>query len=87
MRDIILLNFKSVDISDLSAPMIVIYESYLEYSNCIVARLYDKDESTNVVVLTETVEEMRIKIKQTYPHLVRFNQGLEDTESLVEVWL
>lgn len=59
-NDIVVPNFNAVDLSDIKMPIITIFNNKtIEYTGYYVARIYDSEKPTNVVVLHSKLEELR----------------------------
>jgi len=66
MSDKTVRNFDAVDLTDLTFPNIVVYYNTLDYPNVYVARLFDMDKPTNVVIVKDRFEE----IKKSIPRFI-----------------
>ena len=80
-KDVIITNFNQVNISRMKMPFIVIYAHPKDYLNSYVARLFDVNKPTNVVIVSKNLEELRNKIPKG---MVKFNRGNEDDEKIIE---
>lgn len=84
-KDRIVQSFREVDLSELRMPVIAVYNHPEDYSNRCVARVYDTDKPTNIVLAKETVEEIEKDIR-TNTTFTFFQRGAEDVKSLVGIW-
>lgn len=59
-NDIVVRDFSCVDMSEIKMPIITIFNNKtIEYTGYYVARIYDSEKPTNVVVLHSELEELR----------------------------
>lgn len=86
-KDTIIKTFKEVDIRDIEIPIIAIYYNAEDYKGKYAARLFIIDEATKIVLVKDSLEEVRADIKKNCPNLVRFDRSKEDVLSLLETWL
>jgi len=80
-------SFDTVDMQEIKVPVIAVFESPVDYPEKCVARLFDGANATNIVLLRETVEELRLDIHCNFPGMIPFGRGAEDVVSLVECWI
>jgi len=80
-KDVIITNFNQVNISRMKMPFIVIYEHPKDYDKSYVARIFEINVPTNLVIISEDLETLREKIPK---NMVRFNRENEDDENIVE---
>lgn len=73
-----------VDYSDMKAPIITIFKHPKDYPDKFVARLFDLEKPTNVFMLGNTYQELRVKIPT---HMHRFPRDERDDPVIVESWL
>ena len=83
-KDFILKNFTNVDFTKIKAAMIVIYDHPKDYPNSYVARIWDMDKPTNVVVINENLVALRSLIPKDMSFIERFET---DDPCMVEIWL
>lgn len=81
------LSLQVVDTRDLECPIIAIYINPEDYPKNAVARLFDLDKPTNVVLVKKSLEELREDIIKSFPDMVRFDRAKSDTRSIVETWI
>lgn len=74
---------KQLDLSDIKMPLFALYEKPLDFPNNYVARLFDLDQPTNIVLVADTLEELREKLPKG---LHRFKREEEDVKALIETW-
>lgn len=77
-------SFAAVDMSDLHFPSIAVFYNALDYPGLYVARLFDLEHPTDVMMVKETLEEIHEGIPPTFARLPRSE---DDHESVWEVWI
>lgn len=80
-------SFKDVDISGLKQPIICVYRSPKDYPDKFVARVFDGTKPTNVAIIRNTVDEIRLDILKSFPDKTPFARCKEDCNSIVESWI
>ena len=80
-KDVIITSFKQVNFRLIKMPFIVIYDHPKDYDNSFVARLFDIDKPTNVVIISDSLEKLRSKIPKG---MVKFERAKEDDKSIIE---
>lgn len=75
-----------VDLSDLAVPVAAVHVNSIEYPEKVVARIFDIDKPTNVVIVKNSLEEIQKDIQENTT-MVFIPRGTEDVESLVGVWM
>lgn len=80
-------SFTEVDVTGLRCPIIAIYVRPEDYPEDCVARLWDMEELTNILLKRGTVEEIRQDINKAYPWMVRFERAKNDVLSISETWI
>lgn len=83
-RDVILNDLNSVDLSDLRMAMIVIYYNAADYPGKYLARIWDSDKPTNVVIVNDNIDYLRNLIPK---NMTNIGREKEDDSCIVEVWL
>ena len=86
MKDNNIQSFKDVDFSSVSVPFIALFKGPDDYPGKYVARLFDLDKPTNIVMIRGTLEEIKEDIKMN-TNLVFVEIGTEDVKSLLGVWM
>lgn len=83
-----LVSFRQADFSNMSLPMITIYDHPLDYPNTYVARVWEAKilTPTNVVVCKKNLEELRKDI-QAAGFTVRIDERLEYRPVILETWI
>lgn len=83
-----LVSFRQADFSNMSLPMITIYDHPLDYPNAYVARVWEAKTltPTNVVVCKKNLEELRKDI-QAAGFLVRIDGKVEADPVILETWI
>lgn len=81
-------DFSVVDMSDMGLPMIVVYRHPIDFPDKFVARLHEsmppRAGPTNIVVIGDTLDEIRAKIPQG---MVCMQRHQNDDVNIVEVWI
>jgi endonuclease V-like protein UPF0215 family len=84
-KDLNLDTFKDIQLKKLTKhPIITVYEKPKDYPNNFVARLFDFSKPTKMIVLKDSLEEIREIIPIT---MVCFPRLREDDEKIVECWM
>lgn len=77
----------NVDISSLKMVIIAVYEHPDDYPDKCVARIYDIDRPTNIVILKDNIMELQQDIRKAFPDKHPFPRGSEDVKCLIEAWI
>lgn len=64
VKDKVVGKIEQKDVDALMIPLIAIYDHPRDYPDHIVARLWDTDIPTNLVMVRKTIEEMHAAIKE-----------------------
>jgi hypothetical protein len=80
----ILDDFTNVDVSGLKMPIISVFFDTIDIPKKYVARLFDLDKPTDIVVIKDTLEELRSIIPS---ELTRIERHQNDHPTVVEIWL
>lgn len=83
-KDFILKNFTNVDFSEIKEAMIVVYDHPKDYPNSYVARIWDTDKPTNVIVANENLDSLRSLIPKNMGCINKFET---DDPCMLEIWL
>ena len=84
-KDLIVNDFKGVQSIKISrCPIIVIYDKPSDYPNYFVARLFNFSKPTKMIILKDTLEELRETIPSSMVWFERFNK---DDEKIVECYM
>lgn len=77
---------KDIDFTSLKLPAVAIYDSPSDYPGKIVARLWDKGEPTETILIKDNIDDMREDINQAglTCHIPR---GKSDDPCIVECWI
>ena len=86
MHDKKVQSVQEIDFSDLVLPMIAVYKNPEDYPNDCVARVFDLERPTNIVIIKKTVREIKEDIEQ-HMGMVFLNREVADVLSLVGVYL
>lgn len=79
--------FGQVNVSNIEAPVIVIYNSPEEYKGYFVAKLWDLDKPTDTLMIKKTLSEIREDIKTHFPIMSRLPRLEIDDICIVETWM
>lgn len=79
-------SLKCVDISDMKLPMIVVYKNALDFPNKYIARIFECEQPTDVIIIRESLQECRDDITAA-GFLVCMERNEEDVPSIVETWV
>lgn len=77
-------SFAVVDFTRFRLPIITVYKNTKDYPNKFVARIFDVDEATLLVVVKDSLEEIRDIIPARFTHMPRFDG---DDPVIVETWI
>lgn len=80
-------SFSEVDTRNLKLPIICVYKWPDDYPDKYVARIFNRTKPTNVIIIRETVEEIREDIIKNFPDKIPFARCKEDCKSIVESWI
>ncbi len=80
-KDVIISDFNEIDGSLMKMPFIVIYNHPKDYNESYVARLFDINKPTNIVIVSKDLEVLRKKIPKG---MVKFDREKEDDEKIIE---
>lgn len=86
MYDVKVKSIREVDLSVLQFPQVAVFKNPDDYPDKAVGRVFDNGKPTNVVLVADTVEEIRENIKD-YTNLMPFKRGKEDVPALVCVYM
>lgn len=79
--------FAQVDLSHIKNPVVVIYNSPVDYKGYFVARIWDMDKPTNTLMLKKDLNKIREDIKAHCPNMVRLQRAKKDDPCIVETWI
>lgn len=85
MKDIIVHSISQIDLSDIRMPISAVYDRPADYPEHCIARLFDVDKPTNVILRRSTVKEMQRYFRQTTLMFHPRDKG--DPENLVGTWM
>ena len=80
-------SFVEIDIGKIQIPCIGVYNRPSDYPDKCVARLFDGTKPTNIIIIRNTVEEIREDITKRFPAMLPFGRNREDHKSVVESWI
>lgn len=78
--------FCDVDIDEIKLPIIAVYRNPDDFPNNCVGRIFECEKPTNIVIVRQTVEEVRGDILDAFYDMVSLDRTDADVSSLVEVW-
>lgn len=78
--------FAEVEIREISNPVIVIYSNPSDYPGRFVARVWDLDKPTEILMVKKDIHEIREDIKSNIPTMVRLPRAKNDDLCIVETW-
>lgn len=85
MRDKQVENITQISLNKIRFPIIAVYKNPLDYPGKVVARVFDLNIPTEIMLLKETVEEMQQELKKT--GMVFVQRTPNDHPSLVGTWI
>lgn len=84
-KDLVFRDFKGLHNIRISrCPTITVYKKPNDYPEHFVARLFDFSKPTNMIILKDTLEEIRATIPDV---MVRFDRFREDDDKIVECYM
>lgn len=87
VKNKIVQSFSEVDMAGLKFPVIAVYDRPLDFPHQYVARIFDSDKPTNIILLRDSLSKIREDIKLNLPQMVRLPRAGNDVGSLVETWI
>ena len=85
IEEIIAETIVDVDMSDLRILIIGIYKGHDDYPDKYVARIFDAERPTNIIMLSDDLEELKKDIEQT--GMVFLLRRKEDVPALVGAYM
>lgn len=79
-------NICEIDFSGLELPFIAVYKSPKDYPGKYVARVYDRNRPTDVVMVKEKYEEIVAEMQKD-TGMVYLEPGADDDPCLLGVWV
>lgn len=81
-------SFSEVDLTSIAIPSIVIYRHPEDFQDQCVARVYAGSSPTNIIMLADSVEELRQDIEKECEQCIWwFGRMPADPESVVGVYI
>ena len=80
-------SFLDVDLRKTILPIIALFENPEDYPECCVARLFDGERATDIVLKAETLGELREDIGIAFPYMNPIKRCEGDVRSFVEAWI
>ena len=87
MENKIIQSFSEVNLTEWRFPVIAIYDRPLDFPHQYVARIFESDKPTNIILLGDSLSKIREDIKFNLPQMVRLPRTGNDVGSLVETWI
>lgn len=85
MKDVIVHDIRQIDLSEITMAIFAVYDRPVDYPDHCVARLFDVDKPTNIVIKRSTVKEMQGYFRQTALMFHPRDNG--DPGNLVGTWM
>lgn len=86
MKDRKVSSMCQVNFASLRSPVIEVHESPSDYPGKYMARIFDVDVPTDIVMVKDTLAELQNDIRQ-HTDMIFFTRGMEDVESLIGAWV
>lgn len=86
LRDKKVQSVQEVDFGDWALPMIAVYKNPDDYPGYYVARVFNLERPTNVIIVKESLKEIMEDIEE-HTDMIFFDQRLDDVSSLVGIYL
>lgn len=86
LRDKKVQSVQEIDFSDMVLPMIAVHKNPDDYPEYCVARIFNMQVPTHVVILKESLQEIMEDIEE-HTDMVFLNREVDDVLSLVGVWV
>lgn len=80
-KDIEVVTFSNVDLSDIRVPMIAVYEHPADYPGYCIGRIFNMDRPTNIIIKKDSVEEIRKDIHAAFHHTASIRRGEADVKT------
>lgn len=77
---------KEVDFEGMKLPMVAVYEKPLDFPDKYIARVFDCEKPTNVIIIRDSLQACQEDIKVA-GFLVCMERSLNDALSVVETWM
>lgn len=84
MKSVEVTSWEQVDFSDMKMPIITVFQYPFDYPQKYVARLFDIENPTNVIMLGDNYEQL---VSRKPPMMVKLNRSLNDDPKIVEIWI
>lgn len=84
-KDLVMETFRDGPIHNLAKlPIIVLYEKPIDYPEHYVARLFNVNKPTKVIVIKDSLQELR----KTIPvHMLKINRSTLDESQIIESYI
>lgn len=86
MRDKKVQSVQEINFDNLVLPMIAVYKNPDDYPEYCMARIFDMQIPTHVVMVKESLQEIMEDIEE-HTDMVFLNREVDDVLSLVGVWV
>lgn len=77
---------REIDFNVYLMPMVVVYSNPKDYPGKVVARVYDVDKPTDVVIVKDSLKELEEDLL-TYSNMLPLGRTPEDDKTVIGVWL
>lgn len=85
LAEVIVETMAEVDMRNLTIPIIGIYREPADHPDKYVARIFDADRPTPIIMLSDNLEELKKDIEQT--GMVFLLRGKEDVPELIGAYM
>ncbi|MDO4272690.1 MAG: hypothetical protein Q4D16_03400 [Eubacteriales bacterium] len=85
-KDKIVEEITQVNYSTIEVPMYAVYQSHPDYPDKCIARLYNADKPTNIVIIKDTADKMQEYFDKLTPFIF-LERGAGDVPELLGVWV
>jgi hypothetical protein len=82
--DVIVKNFNKIKGNNIRLPIIIVYDRPVDYPQFCVARIFDVDKPTDMIMLKDNLEQLR-KFKPN--NMGIYNRSKDDDKRIVETWI
>ena len=86
IEDTVVDSFNIVDISDLKGPIVSMFHNTLDYGDKYVARIFDFEKPTNIIILRDSIEEIEADVKKSFGISFFVGRHEDDVKSLIGSW-
>ena len=91
IKDVIVCSVERIDMSDVEHPLIAVYRpNKRKHQTDYVARVFDGQYETNIIVTRNTLDELQQDIKDNMPSKMKgiyAERGKADVPNLIGIWV